>query len=320
MQKLTHGIEIVETYQKGSPYLLSPNDRVEEFQARRRANSRDSYRSQARSPPYDGYGSKSVKSVSPTAAATVGTGGGNTVARRRHSLSPAGGIQNSSSKVRQLSLTCPGQIQHRHYYDSDADSDSDSDTASRRSSRRKKDSRGLRHVPCSDKCNDNPKEEKEEELSDYSSSEEAKQKKQRRKNIALTAGLACVTSVAAANGLYQTTKAYHARKNAVNQGEMCSHEEQKLRNKALAMDIFSVAVLGISANNVRLGWGRHQAAKKLSKEQEERAIRKKERRLAELQDQEDDYDYRHGEDHHRHSDDYRRHHDYYKRGDDYRLR
>ncbi|KAG7010157.1 hypothetical protein G7Y79_00001g004290 [Physcia stellaris] len=296
--------EIVETYQKGSPYMLSPNDRVEEFQARRRANSRDSYRSQARPAAYDDYGCRSVKSVSPTAAATVGTGGGNAVARRRHSLSPAG-----------------GQIQRRHYYDSDADSDSDSDTSSRRSSRRKKDSRGLRHVPCSDKCNDNPKEEKEEELSDYSSSEEAKQKRQRRKNIALTAGLACITSIAAANGLYQTTKAYHARKNAVKQGEMCSHEEQKLRNKALAMDMFSVAVLGISANNVRLGWGRHQAAKKLSKEQEERAIRKKERLLAELRDREDDYDYdyRRGENH-RHNDDYRRHDDYYRRSDDHRRR
>ena len=188
---------------------------------------------------------------------------------------------------------------------------------------RKRDSKGLRHVPCSDKCNDNPKDDKEEELSDYSSSEEAKQKRQRRKNILLTAGLACVTTVAASNGLYQTTKAYHIRKNAVKQGEMCSHEEQKLRNKALAMDLFSVAVLGISANNVRLGWQRHQTAKKLSKEQEERAIKKREKRYAEMRDREDeydydhDYDYRRGDDYRR-SDDYRRNDEYYhRRGDEY---
>ena len=155
-----------------------------------------------------------------------------------------------------------------------------------------------------------------EELSDYSSSEEAKQKKKRRQNIALTAGLACITTIAASNGLYQTTKAYHARKNAVKQGEMCSHEEQKLRNKALAMDLFSVGVLAVSANNVRLGWQRHQIAKKLSKEQEERAIMKKEKKYAEMRDREDNYDYDYG---YRRSDEYRRNDDhYYRGGEDYR--
>ena len=135
----------------------------------------------------------------------------------------------------------------------------------------------------------------------------------------MTAGLASITTIAAANGLYQNTKAYHARKNAVKHGEMCSHEEQKLRNKALAMDIFSAGVLAISANNVRLGWQRHQNAKKLSKEQEDRAIRKKERRLTELRDREedDDYDYRRGGDYRR-NDDYRRSDEYYRRGDEYR--
>ena len=97
---------------------------------------------------------------------------------------------------------------------------------------------------------------------------------------------------------------------------MCSHEEQKLRNKALAMDLFSVGVLAISANNVRLGWQRHQIAKKLSKEQEERATRKKDKKYVELRDREDDYDYDHG---YRRSDDYRRNDDYhYRRGEDYR--
>ncbi|CAF9940205.1 MAG: hypothetical protein HETSPECPRED_002202 [Heterodermia speciosa] len=286
--------QIVETYQKGSPHLLPPHDRVEEFQARRRANSRDSYQhSRTRSPAYDDYGLKPAKSVSPTAAATVGTAVGNAVARRRHSMSPD-----------------KGQLQRRYHYESDSDSDSDSDTSSRRSHQRKKDSKGLRHAPCSDKCNDNPKEPKEEDLSDYSSSEEAKQKKDRRKNIALTAGLASITTIAAANGLYQNTKAYHARKNAVKQGEMCSHEEQKLRNKGLAMDLFSAGVIAVSANNVRLGWQRYQNAKKLSKEQEERAIRKKEKRRAESWDRRDDYDYDY---------DYRRGDDY-RRDDDYRRR
>lgn len=94
--RLTHDAEIVETYQKGSPYLLSPNERVEEHQARRKANSRDSYRQpRARSPAYDDCDYKPAKTVSPTAAATVGTAVGNQVARRRHSMSPSQGTLTS---------------------------------------------------------------------------------------------------------------------------------------------------------------------------------------------------------------------------------
>ena len=97
VQRLTQRVEIVETYHKGSPYIMSPIDRVEEFQARRRANSRDSYQhSRTRSPAYDDYGLKPAKTVSPTAAATVGTAVGNAVARRRHSMSPDKGTLNQS--------------------------------------------------------------------------------------------------------------------------------------------------------------------------------------------------------------------------------
>ena len=90
----------------------------------------------------------------------------------------------------------------------------------------------------------------------------------------------------------------------------------------MAMDMFSIAVLGISANNVRLGWQRYQTAKKLSKEQEERAMRKREKTYAELKDREydggDDYDYHHRHDRKR-SEDYGRHDDRRRDYDDYRV-
>ena len=70
----------------------------------------------------------------------------------------------------------------------------------------------------------------------------------------LYVGLACVTTLAAGNNIYQTTKAHHARRRDVEQGEMSHAEAERLRKKAFMLDVLSVGVAAVGVNNARMGW------------------------------------------------------------------
>lgn len=61
-------------------------------------------------------------------------------------------------------------------------------------------------------------------------------------------------------------------------GEMCSHELEKLKTKATLMNLFSVGVVAIGLNNVRLGWMRHENTKKANRDAERAAWERKVRR------------------------------------------
>jgi len=172
-------------------------------------------------------------------------------------------------------LISPDRIIRRDRRDSSSSSsDSDSSASSSRRHRKPK----LR--PCGSVCRPNPPPPKAS-LSDdehYDSAAELKKRAKRRKDTLLTAGLATITTVAAGNGIYQNAKLYHARKNAVQDGEMCSHELEKLKTKATLMNAFSLGVVAIGLNNVRLGWMRHENTKKAGREAEKAAWERKVRR------------------------------------------
>lgn len=61
-------------------------------------------------------------------------------------------------------------------------------------------------------------------------------------------------------------------------GEMCTHEFEKLKTKGNLMSAFALGVCAISLNNVRLGWMRHENTKAAGKEAEKQAWERKLRR------------------------------------------
>lgn len=148
------------------------------------------------------------------------------------------------------------------------ESDSDSDDRGRQVARRPKaDQQQLKkRVPCSNLCADHPdsaraksQRKPADEEDAYLSSEEDWEKLTKARNRKLLyTGLACVATIAAGNNIYQNTKAHHLRRREVEDGEMCMSEEKRLRTKALMMDLFSVGVVAVGINNVRMGWKRVQ--------------------------------------------------------------
>ena len=111
-------------------------------------------------------------------------------------------------------------------------------------------------------------------------SHEAEMRAARKKKILYT-GLATMTTLSAANGIYQVTKGYHGRRNAhkegLSNGEWDEAERKKQRNKRLMMDGLAALTLAIGANNVRIGWQRREEKRKAHEEAERKAH---ERRMA----------------------------------------
>ena len=97
---------------------------------------------------------------------------------------------------------------------SDGRSDSDSDYKRSRAVTRRKSDRQLKIVPCGEKCADHPNNKANSQRhnrrydsdsdSDYSSGEEYEKQRKHRNRKLLYTGLACVTTVAAANNIYRT--------------------------------------------------------------------------------------------------------------------
>ena len=109
-------------------------------------------------------------------------------------------------------------------------------------------------------------------------SHEAEMRAARFKKILYT-GLATMTTLSAANGIYQVTKGYHGRRNAhkdgLSNGEWDEAEQKKQRNKRLMMDGLAALTLAIGANNVRIGWQRREEKRKAHEEAERKAHEKR---------------------------------------------
>ncbi|KAI4213910.1 MAG: hypothetical protein LQ351_003605 [Letrouitia transgressa] len=85
--------------------------------------------------------------------------------------------------------------------------------------------------------------------------------KAQRNRTLLTAALATITTAAAANNIYQSAKAHGARKKQVREGEMCSAEEKRLRQRGRLLDVVSLGVAAVGVNNARMGWKRWEASR-----------------------------------------------------------
>ncbi|KAF7512273.1 hypothetical protein GJ744_001841 [Endocarpon pusillum] len=91
-----------------------------------------------------------------------------------------------------------------------------------------------------------------------------KRRKMRNKTL-LYAGLACVTTVAASNNIYQSTKAHMSRRHEMQRGTMDAEAARKARRKGLKTDLLSLGVGAICINNAVKGWGRYEGLKKEEK-------------------------------------------------------
>lgn len=212
--------------------------------------------------------------------------------------------------------TPPRRSKSRHQrrnYGTDSDSDSDSDgylkaPVSRRrrsNSDRSRSSRGShasnrpplgrRHSSELARYDDRrdlvvvPKPQSRSSLHDadtdsgYDSEAHEREKRAARNKKILYTGLAGLTTLTAANGIYQNTKAFHGRRNAMKEaaenGELQDEEERrKQRNKHLMMDAFALLVVGVGVNNVRVGWQRREEKKKAHEVAEQKAFERFERR------------------------------------------
>lgn len=160
------------------------------------------------------------------------------------------------------------------YSSDDSDSDSDSDYRRSRAVARQNTDRRLKIVPCSEECADHPhkassrsksRSRQDDSDSDYDSVEEARKLRINKNRKLLYTGLAGVTTIGCVNGIYQSTKAYRSRHKEMQEGEKCSAEVQRLKNKAILMDLFTLGVCAVGLNNVRIGWGRVDVIEKEGK-------------------------------------------------------
>ena len=130
--------------------------------------------------------------------------------------------------------------------------------------------------------------------SDYNPEEHRKL----RNHAMLYTGLATLTTITAANGIYQHSKGFRSRHKAykdsqaahVGTSEQEEAERRKARKKKLAMDMFALGVMGIGLNNVRVGWGRSQEMKKEQTDWEKRKYDKAVRRKSRAEGRENDRD------------------------------
>lgn len=107
-----------------------------------------------------------------------------------------------------------------------------------------------------------------------------KRKKMRNKTL-LYAGLACVTTVAASNNIYQSTKAHMGRRYEIQRGEMDVDQATKLRKKGFMTDLFSAGVGAVCVNNAFNGWKKYEALKKEEKKEDEMLKKKRRARKEE---------------------------------------
>ena len=104
----------------------------------------------------------------------------------------------------------------------------------------------------------------------FDAAAENKERKKMRNKTVLYAGLAGITTIAASNNIYQSTKVSLARRQQVEQGSMRAAEIKNFRNQAIMLDLFSVGVAAIGVNNAVNGWKRWERLKQEEKKAKKR--------------------------------------------------
>ncbi|KAI4201592.1 MAG: hypothetical protein LQ346_002129 [Caloplaca aetnensis] len=109
-----------------------------------------------------------------------------------------------------------------------------------------------------------------------SSDAERERSKARNKTL-LAACLATVTTVAAGNNIYRSTRAHAARKKQLQDGNLSEHEARAFKKKGTKMDLISLGVAAICLNNAKNGWKRLEGLQ--GEERKIQANHGKERRI-----------------------------------------
>lgn len=136
-----------------------------------------------------------------------------------------------------------------------------------------------------------------------SSGEDRRTKTKMHRKEFLTAGLASVATIHAANSVYKSIDARKKRTKLVKSGAMSAEEAHKLKNKARLQDAAAVGIAALGIKGAVSEWKEmHEQREKYHEFQHERAERH-ERRLKRLEDHL-------ASDHHQHSDSNINHHSY----------
>lgn len=115
-----------------------------------------------------------------------------------------------------------------------------------------------------------------------SSTEDERRARRLKLTLPLTAGIAAIASIHAANGVHKSVKAHDKRVIQVANGEMTKEEARSLQNKGLVQDVAKVGlgVMGIQA--ARAKWkeveGGRKEYKEHKKERRERDRKREEKR------------------------------------------
>lgn len=112
----------------------------------------------------------------------------------------------------------------------------------------------------------------------YPYSEDERERKKLRNREIIYTSLAAATTVAAANNIYQSTKAQQARRRALRNGTMHPAEAMLAKNKALVLDLLGVGVAAIGVNNAVNGWKKLQDEKQAREEAHREFDRRREQR------------------------------------------
>ena len=120
-----------------------------------------------------------------------------------------------------------------------------------------------------------------------SSSEDERRTKKARGKEFLTAGLAAVATIHAAQGVYKSMEARDKRHEEVAKGEMSPEEARKLKNKARLQDAAAIAIAALGIKGAYSEWQEVQEhreellqQKKERAERHEKRLRKAERAAA----------------------------------------
>ncbi|KAL8780705.1 MAG: hypothetical protein Q9213_006351 [Squamulea squamosa] len=121
---------------------------------------------------------------------------------------------------------------------------------------------------------------------DISSSEEERTRKKMGRKELITAGLASVATIHAANSVYTSIEARSKRQKLVADGEMSPEESRKLKNKARLQDAASIGIAALGIKGAISEWKemneqRHECSEfdKKRKERHEKRLRKQEERM-----------------------------------------
>ena len=118
---------------------------------------------------------------------------------------------------------------------------------------------------------------------DVSSSEEERERKKMGRKELITAGLASVATIHAAQSVYKSVEGRKARAKEVAKGEMSPQEARKKKNKARLQDAASIGIAALGIKGAYGEWKEMKEQRDEAHEFDEKRRERHERRLAKLE-------------------------------------